>query len=178
MRKLLGAAVISGALFFTGIMGASAAPDLTQDGLVNVGVGDVTILQDVNAGVAAQVVANVCGVDVGPIAILADQVNATGVQQTVCTAQAAPILISQNTGDNGGGGAVNSGATRQNGLLNVAVGDVTVLQNVNVGVAAQVLADVCGVKVGPIAALANQLNAGESRTVCMANGQPIILSQS
>jgi hypothetical protein len=49
---------------------------------------------------------------------------------------------------------------------------------VNVGVAAQAIANICDVKVGPIAALANQLNVGQERTVCTANGQPVIISQS
>ena len=174
MFKFLGAAVIGGVLFITSLTGAAAAPD--QDGLVNVAVGDVTVLQDVNVGVAAQVVAQICAVQVGPVAILAEQVNATGVQQTVCTASGAPVIISQNTPEPGRQG--NPNAARQNGLINVALGDVTILQNVNVGVAAQVIANICDVQVGPIAALANQLNAGEERRVCTAEGQPVIISQS
>jgi hypothetical protein len=174
MFKFLGAAVIGGVLFITSLTGASAAPD--QDGLVNVAVGDVTVLQDVNVGVAAQVVAQICAVQVGPVAILAEQVNATGLQQTVCTAEGAPVIIRQNVPEPGRQG--HPGAARQNGLINVALGDVTILQNVNVGVAAQVIANICNVQVGPIAALANQLNAGEERTVCTANGQPVIISQS
>jgi len=50
-----------------------AAQTAVQDGLVNVAVGDVTILEDVNIGVAAQVIAQVCGVKVGPVAVLATQ---------------------------------------------------------------------------------------------------------
>lgn len=176
MLKVIGAAVAGSVLFISGFTGASAAPDVNQDGLVNVAVGDVTVLQDVNAAVAAQVVANICGLQVGPVALLANQVNATGVSNTVCTASGAPVTITQNTGAPGRGG--HPGSARQNGLINVAVGDVTVLQNVNAGVAAQAIANICDVQVGPIAALANQLNAGEERTVCTANGAPIIISQS
>jgi len=181
MQKLLGAAVISSVLFVSGFMGASAAPNTTQDGLVNVAVGDVTALQNVNVGVAAQIVANVCGLDVGPIAILAQQVDASGAQNTVCTSTAgAPVTLTQNTGNTGGpgGNSGHPGFTRQNGLVNVAVGDVTLLQNVNVGVAAQAIANICGVKVGPIAALANQLATGGQHTVCTASGAPVIVSQS
>ena len=177
MLKALSAAAIGGVLFIMSLGGASAAPSTTtQDGLVNVAAGDVTILQDVNAAVAAQVVANVCGVQVGPLAILATQVDVSGVSQTVCNASGAPIAITQNTG--GPGGLDRPGSTHQNGLVNVAIGNVTLLQNVNVGVAAQAIANICGVKVGPIAALANQLDAGSSTTVCTAAGQPVILSQS
>ena len=49
-----------------------------QDGLVNVAIGDVTILEDVNVGVAAQVAANVCGVKVGPVAVLGRAVDRSG----------------------------------------------------------------------------------------------------
>lgn len=49
---------------------APAQAQPIQDGLVNVAVGDVTVLEDVNFGVAAQVAANVCGVKVGPVAPL------------------------------------------------------------------------------------------------------------
>jgi hypothetical protein len=66
MFKTLGAAVIGSVLFLTSLTGAGAAPDTVQDGLVNVAVGDVTVLQDVNAAVGAQVVANICGVQVAP----------------------------------------------------------------------------------------------------------------
>jgi len=183
MFKTLSAAAIGGVLFITSLTGAGAAPNNTvQDGLVNVAAGDVTILQDVNAAVAAQVVANVCGVSVGPVALLANQINlvdATGVSKTFCDANGAPLTITQNTGGHGGGpGGPNN--ARQNGLVNVALGDVTLLQNVNVGVAAQAVANICGVSVGPIAALANQLNAGQSATIvdCEAAGAPVRITQS
>jgi hypothetical protein len=176
MLKALSAAALGGVLFIMSLTGASAAPSTTQDGLVNVAAGDVTILQDINAAVAAQVVANICGLQVGPVAILANQVDAGGPTQTFCSAAGAPLMITQNTG--GPGGLDHPGSTHQNGLVNVAIGNVTLLQNVNVGVAAQAIANICGVKVGPIAALANQLDAGSSTTVCTAAGQPVILSQS
>jgi hypothetical protein len=40
-----------------------------QDGRVHVAVGDVTILEDANIGVAALVAADVCGLKVGSVAI-------------------------------------------------------------------------------------------------------------
>src|SRR5687767_13394111 len=64
---------------FTGavLLGASAAPAMAQvqNGLVNVAIGDVTILEEVNVGVAAQVAANICGVKVGPVAVLGNAVD-------------------------------------------------------------------------------------------------------
>lgn len=50
---------------------ASAQP--RQQGLVNVEIGDVTVLEDVGIGVAANVLANVCGVQVNA-AVIAEQV--------------------------------------------------------------------------------------------------------
>ena len=73
---------------------ASAAPN--QDGLVNVAIGDITILEDVNVGVAAQVAAAVCGVKVGPVAVLGTAVDVTGVERTVCTSNNEPVRITQN----------------------------------------------------------------------------------
>jgi hypothetical protein len=73
-----------------------AAMGQQQDGLVNVMIGDVTILQDVNIGVAAQVAANVCGVRVGPVAVLATQVDASGEQRTVCTTGGQAVRLTQN----------------------------------------------------------------------------------
>ncbi|WP_142059532.1 hypothetical protein [Pseudarthrobacter sp. B4EP4b] len=75
---------------------ASAAPQLIgQNGLVNVAVGDITILEDVNVGVAATVAANICGVKVGPVAVLGTAVDASGTTRTVCTNNGAPVTISQ-----------------------------------------------------------------------------------
>jgi hypothetical protein len=80
------------------LVGGAAAPasaQVEQDGLVNVAIGDITI-QDINVGVGAAVAANVCGVKVGPIAILATQVDRSGDQTTVCTIGDQDVVISQN----------------------------------------------------------------------------------
>lgn len=93
MRKLIAT------LFATSLLGAgvaSTAAAQVQDGLVNVAIGDVTILEDVNVGVAAQVAANICGVKVGPVAVLGRAVDGSGQTETVCTANQEPITISQN----------------------------------------------------------------------------------
>jgi hypothetical protein len=67
-----------------------------QDGLVTVAVGDVTILEDVNVGVAAQATANICGAKVGPVAVLGQAVDRSGVTRTVCTTDRGPVTITQN----------------------------------------------------------------------------------
>jgi hypothetical protein len=74
-----GAAVVLGAA-----APASAATQL-QDGLVNVAVGDITIEDAVDVQVAAQVAANICGVEVGPVAVLGEAVDNDGASRTVCT---------------------------------------------------------------------------------------------
>jgi hypothetical protein len=56
---------------------------------------------------------------------------------------------------------------QQDGLVNVNVGDVTIRDAVDIVVAAQVAAEICGLKVGPVADLARQTDrSGEMRTVC------------
>ena len=68
---------------------------------------------------------------------------------------------------------------QQNGLVNVAVGDVNVLNNARIGVAAQVAAAICGVKVGPVAVLGTAVDAsGETRTVCTIGNQTVTLTQA
>jgi hypothetical protein len=70
------------ALMLLGLLAfGSAAPVLAQnqDGLVNVVIGDVTILEEVDIALAANVVANVCALVVADVLVLAQQVDATGV---------------------------------------------------------------------------------------------------
>ncbi|CAN5368773.1 hypothetical protein BH20ACT22_BH20ACT22_11560 [soil metagenome] len=74
----------------------TASAQTTQDGLVNVNVGDVTILEDVNIGVAAQVAANICGVKVGPVAVLGQAVDRSGATRTVCETDQGDVTLTQN----------------------------------------------------------------------------------
>jgi hypothetical protein len=67
---------------------APASAQQQQDGLINVAIGDIT-LEDVNIGVAALVAAQVCGVQVGPVVLLAQRVDATSQQRTVCSSRRA-----------------------------------------------------------------------------------------
>jgi len=85
-----------GSLLVAGAAPAAAAPTTVQDGLVNVDVGNITVAKDVNAGVAAQVAANVCGVTVGPLDILASEVDNSSTPSTVCTTPQGPVTILQN----------------------------------------------------------------------------------
>jgi hypothetical protein len=99
MSKAGASIALTGSLLLTGgaLAGpASAAPPTQQDGLINVAIGDVTILEDVNVGVAAQVAANICGVSVKNVAVLATIVDRTGTTRTVCTNDQGPVTLQQN----------------------------------------------------------------------------------
>ena len=56
----------------------------------------MTIAEDVNIGVAAQVAANVCGVKVGPVAVLGTAVDRSGDTRTVCESDQGPLRLVQN----------------------------------------------------------------------------------
>jgi hypothetical protein len=45
--------------------------------------------------VAADVAANICGVDVGPVAVLGTAVDLYGNDATVCTTAQGPVTIGQ-----------------------------------------------------------------------------------
>ncbi len=90
------AAVFTGALLTVGLAPPAGAATQIQDGLVNVAVGDVSILNDANIGVAAQVAAQICGVKVGPVAVLGAAVDRSGATRTVCTTDQGPVTITQN----------------------------------------------------------------------------------
>src|SRR5215210_5511444 len=109
----------------TAVAGASPAAaqnNSNQNGLVNVSLGDVNLLNDVNLAVAANVAATVCNVAV-PVAVLAQQVIANDGTFT-CNTSAGPLTVDQ--AQNGppttqpGAGGNNS---HQNGLVNVSLGD-------------------------------------------------------
>jgi hypothetical protein len=80
-RKLLAGVLATGTLAFVAAPAAAAQPE--QNGLVNVMIGDVTILENVGVGVAANVAANVCGVQVNA-AVIARQVIGNGEPLAIC----------------------------------------------------------------------------------------------
>ena len=100
MRKAGATFALAGSLLLAGgaLAGPAvgAPPTTRQDGLVNVSVGDVTILEDVNIALGAQVAANICGISVGPVAVLGEAVDRTGRTEVVCTNNQGPIAIEQN----------------------------------------------------------------------------------
>ncbi len=81
------ATAFASASLFTAAVPASAQ----QIGLVNVDIGDVNVLNHVGVGLAAQVAANLCGVQVPVAAILA---AARAGQGVVCETDQGPVTIS------------------------------------------------------------------------------------
>jgi hypothetical protein len=100
VKRAAAGALMGGSLLFTAGMGvASAQPVQIQDGLVNLALGDITVLEDVNAAVAANVAALVCpGIDVGNVTALAEAVDVGDEEQNVlCTAPGGQsIEVTQN----------------------------------------------------------------------------------
>lgn len=89
----LGTLLIAGTLSLA-LVGTSVAQTTVGDGLVNVAIGDIEILNHSNIGIVAEVAANVCGVRVSNVAILAEQVDRNGGQRTVCETAQGPVVIS------------------------------------------------------------------------------------
>ncbi len=94
-RKAIVSVLASGVVMVGAFAPASAATTQTGDGLVNVAVGDVTIEDAVDIGVAAQVAAQICGVKVGPVAVLGAAVDRSGDTVTVCETDQGPVTLTQ-----------------------------------------------------------------------------------
>jgi hypothetical protein len=90
------ATLFAGTILSVGVASPATAQPVDQDGLVNVNVGDNTLRDAVNIGVAAQVAAQICGLKVGQVAVLARAVDRSGETRTVCQSDQGPITISNN----------------------------------------------------------------------------------
>ena len=92
IRKMFLAPLLAGAL----AIGTACEPTV-QDGLVNVRIGDVTILEDVNVNVAANVVAQICGVTVNAAVAVIGAIDQDGDPVTFCRlANEFPVIVEQN----------------------------------------------------------------------------------
>jgi hypothetical protein len=95
MKKLIAGLGLGAALAF-------AAPEMAgaqttkQDGLVNVNIGDVTVLEDVNIAVAANLVAQVCGVSVDAVVAVIAAVDQNSRQATFCRTSDGKVKVTQN----------------------------------------------------------------------------------
>jgi hypothetical protein len=142
MRKLLATLVVAALGTVAGVLPATAANNQAGDSLVNVQVGDVTVL------VPISVAANLCDVSVN---VLAQQADAPAT----CTATADSVATPGN-GSAGGGGGNQAGDS----LVNVQIGDITAL------IPIAVAANICDVAVN---VLADQLELPGGAT-CTATG--------
>jgi hypothetical protein len=174
--RLSMAVLVTAVTALAGVAPAGAANNSNQTGLVNVSLGDVNLLNDVNLAVAANVAATVCNVAV-PVAVLAQQVIANNGQFSCATAT-GPLMVTQS--QNGppttqpGAGGNNS---HQNGLVNVSLGDVNVLNNVNAAVAANVAVTACNLAI-PVAVLATQIIDNGGTYSCSTTSGPLSVTQA
>ena len=81
MRRVLTAAVLAGGMV---LAGGGPALAQQQDGLVNVAIGDVNVLRNVDVALAANVVANVCALVEADVLVLAEQVDAGELDDFTC----------------------------------------------------------------------------------------------
>jgi hypothetical protein len=98
MRRSIVALLVAWTLSL-GLAGPATAQIQIGDGLVNVMVGNITILEEVNIAVAAKVVAAICDVNVGPVVVLGRAIdNSVDNEDEVCTVDdtETPITILQN----------------------------------------------------------------------------------
>jgi hypothetical protein len=99
--KRMGASLLAASLLATGVLApTAAAARQTQDGLVNVAIGDITI-QDIQVAVAAQVVATACDlVDASAAVGIIAAVDSGDVKSTTfCRTDAGQVKVTQNTDD-------------------------------------------------------------------------------
>ena len=93
LRRLVAVPMLAGAI----AVGATACEPTVQDGLVNVRIGDVTILEDVNVNVAANVVAQICGISVTAAVAVISGIDQDSVPVTFCRlANEFPVTVEQN----------------------------------------------------------------------------------
>lgn len=163
-------------LALAGVSSSYADNGSRQTGLVNVSLGDVDLLNHVNLAVAANVAATVCDVAV-PVSVLATQIIA-GDGATICETAAGPLTVTQSL-PGAPGGPPNAGGnhSQQSGLINLSVGDIAILNDVNLAVAANVAATVCDVTV-PVAVLALQVIDEGGETVCETSAGPLRVTQT
>ncbi|MCV7068178.1 hypothetical protein [Mycolicibacterium houstonense] len=107
-------AVFGGSLLFTVGMGvAAAAPETTGDGKVNLSLGNVSVLENVDNAAAAQIAAGVCeSTDTASLTTAVQGVDANSADHVVCTNNLGTISFSQNGSTERPGGMAEGTAPR------------------------------------------------------------------
>ena len=175
MRRKLLPLILAITLVVAAAPATLAANNSRQLGLVNVSTGDVELLNGVNLAVAVNVLATVCDATIG-VAALATQLIADG-SYTDCETVGPPITIEQAQAGGGGGPGSGGNNSAQAGLVNVSLGDVEILNDANIAVAANVLVTACDLTVG-VAVLALQGISDTGDTVCTTAAGPINIDQA
>ncbi|GJF08371.1 hypothetical protein NGTWS0302_30660 [Mycolicibacterium cyprinidarum] len=98
VKNVAAGAVLGGSLLLTAGVGmANAQPAPAPDGLVNLTVGDVTILEGVSTETAATAAGAICGTAPAEVDALVSQVDGDGTQQTVCAGlPGGDLVLTQN----------------------------------------------------------------------------------
>jgi hypothetical protein len=91
-------AVLGGSLLFTVGLGiANAAPETAGDGKVNLTLGNVSVLENIDDAAAAQIAAGVCeNTDTASLTTAVQGVDANSGDHVVCTNNLGTISFSQN----------------------------------------------------------------------------------
>jgi hypothetical protein len=110
-----------------------------------------------------------------PIAVLAQQVIVDG-SETFCNTVAGPIEIEQS-GENQPAETGGGNNSRQAGLINVSLGNVAILNDVNAAVAANVLVTACGLDVTAAILAAQGVFDGDD-VHCETDVEGIFIDQS
>ena len=173
-RSVLTVCLVS-LLALMGVSSSVAANNSQQTGLVNVSLGNVDLLNNVNLAVAANVAATVCNVTV-PVAVLAQQVVGQGGTFT-CATDAGPLTVEQALNGTPGSPGAGGNNSRQEGLVNVSLGDVAILNDVNAAVAANVAVTACNLTI-PVAVLAAQIVAQGGDYTCNTLAGPLTVDQA
>lgn len=100
--------VLGGSLLFTVGLGiANAAPETAGDGKVNLTLGNVSVLENIDDSAAAQIAAGVCdNTDTASLTTAVQGVDANSTDHVVCTNNLGTISFSQNgTAERPGGAA-------------------------------------------------------------------------
>lgn len=91
-------AMLGGSLLFTVGLGiAQAAPEAAGDGKVNLTLGNVSVLENIDDAAAAQIAAGVCeNTDTASLTTAVQGVDANSTDHVVCTNNLGTISFSQN----------------------------------------------------------------------------------
>ncbi|MFB1295442.1 hypothetical protein ACAG24_008005 [Mycobacterium sp. pW049] len=98
VKNAAAGAVLGGSLLFTAGLGmAQAQPVDAPDGLVNLSVGDVTLLEGVTADTAATAASALCTQVPADVDALVTQVDGEGTPQTLCSGlPGGDLVVAQN----------------------------------------------------------------------------------